>query len=96
VPVFASFNYSLLSKLKRSFIRLLFALIFAKLKALSGENKGESKLVSSTGIALVLGRWTFFYNFKRPASWILKNFFLPPLEPQTATFSPTLQIIWHK
>jgi hypothetical protein len=57
------------------------------LKALSGENKGESKLVSSTGIALVLGRWTFFYNFKRPASWILKNLFCRHLNPNCHVLS---------
>ncbi len=35
-----------------------------------------------TGIALVLGRWTFFLNFKETPSWILQKNFLPPLKPK--------------
>jgi hypothetical protein len=29
----------------------------------------------SASIALVLGHWTFFFNFKGPASWILQKMF---------------------
>jgi hypothetical protein len=36
----------------------------------------------STGIPLLLGSWTFFFNFKRTQSWILQKNFLPPLEPK--------------
>jgi hypothetical protein len=36
----------------------------------------------STAIVLVLGRWTFFFNFKGTPSWILQNNVLPPLEPK--------------
>jgi trehalose-6-phosphatase len=35
----------------------------------------------STGIALVLGRWTLVFNFKGTPSWILQKNILPPLEP---------------
>jgi hypothetical protein len=36
----------------------------------------------STGIALVLGRWTFVINFKEHKHFALKNKnILPPLEP---------------
>jgi trehalose-6-phosphatase len=30
----------------------------------------------------VLGRWTFFFNFKGTPSWILQKNVLPPLEPK--------------
>jgi hypothetical protein len=36
----------------------------------------------STGIALVLGRWTFFFDFKGTPSWILQKNVLLPLEPK--------------
>jgi hypothetical protein len=34
----------------------------------------------SASIALVLGHWTFFFNFKGPASWILQKMVLPPAQ----------------
>jgi hypothetical protein len=46
-----------------------------QLKVLSSEFKMGRSWYQSAGIALVLGRWTFFYNFKDFAKNIL-----PPLE----------------
>jgi hypothetical protein len=41
------------------------------------------------GIALVLERWIFFFNFKGPPSWISQKNVLPPLEPK-------LLVIWER
>jgi hypothetical protein len=35
----------------------------------------------SAGITLVLGRWTFFFNFKGLASWIAQKIFCRHLSP---------------
>jgi hypothetical protein len=35
-----------------------------------------------TGIALVLRRWTFFFNFKGPAPWILQKMLCRHFEPK--------------
>ncbi len=45
----------------------------APVQVLSSELKEVRNWYQSTGIAVVLGRWIFFFNFKGPQSWILKK-----------------------
>jgi trehalose-6-phosphatase len=47
----------------------------------------------------VLGRWTFFFNFKGTPSWILQKKILPPLEPKLLVMlgriGEALQIVYE-
>jgi hypothetical protein len=39
------------------------------------KTKEDQNLYQLTGIALVLGRWKFFFNFKGTPTWILQKGF---------------------
>jgi hypothetical protein len=69
-----------------------------KIKTIARKRKDKEKLLfkgifqrklrwveigyNGTGLALVLGHWAFFFNFKGSPSWILQKNVLSPLEPK--------------